>query len=189
MAIRITNTSTAGFRKRVEELSGVDLNLCFQCRKCSNGCPVARYADTPPSEIIRRLQFGAGREILDENMVWLCASCGTCHARCPMGIDIGAVMDALRVIAIEEQSKKTDGNQPLFNRAFLETVRIFGRSYDIGMIAAYKIGTMKLLQDTEKFPAMLKKGKIALLPSRSPGHKVVKRIFSKTAPKKPPAER
>jgi hypothetical protein len=68
---------------------------------------------------------------------------------------------------------------PLFNRAFLKTVETFGRSYEIGMIAAYKLGTGKLMNDTEKFPAMLKKGKIALLPPRGGDRKTVKRIFRK----------
>ena len=68
---------------------------------------------------------------------------------------------------------------PLFNRAFLKTVETFGRSYEIGMITAYKIGTGKFMNDTEKFPAMLKKGKIALLPPRGGDRKTVKRIFRK----------
>ena len=55
---------------------------------------------------------------------------------------------------------------PLFNRAFLKTVEVFGRTYDIGMITAYKLGTGKLMNDTEKFPAMLEERKIALLPPR-----------------------
>ena len=66
---------------------------------------------------------------------------------------------------------------PLFNRFFLKTVETFGRTYEIGMITAYKMGTGKLMDDTEKFPAMLKKGKIALLPLRGGDRKTVKRIF------------
>ena len=75
---------------------------------------------------------------------------------------------------------KPEGNVPLFNRAFLKTVETFGRSYEIGMITAYKIGTMKLMNDTEKFPAMLKKGKIALLPPKGGDKKTVKRSSKKS---------
>ena len=56
---------------------------------------------------------------------------------------------------------------------------MFGRTYDLGMIAAYKIGTSSYLQDTDKFPMMLKKGKIALLPSFKADKKYIKRIFKK----------
>jgi heterodisulfide reductase subunit C len=163
----------------VEELSGVDISVCFQCKKCSSGCPVARLTSSRPSEIMRQLHLGAGNELLENDLVWMCASCETCSARCPMGIDVAAVIDALRRLALERGASKQKGNVPLFNRAFLKTVETFGRSYEIGMITAYKIGTGKLMNDTEKFPAMLKKGKIALLPPRGGDRKTVKRIFRK----------
>jgi heterodisulfide reductase subunit C2 len=163
----------------VELLSGVDLRVCYQCKKCSSGCPVARLAKTRPSEIMRWLHLGAGNELLASDLVWMCVSCETCSARCPMGIDVAAVMDALRRLARERGAPVPDGNVPLFNRAFLKTVETFGRSYEIGMITAYKLGTGKLMNDTEKFPSMLKKRKIALLPPRGGDRKTVKRIFRK----------
>ena len=167
----------SGLKRAVEELSGVDISVCLQCKKCSSGCPVARLTRSRPSEILRQLHLGAGNELLECDLVWMCASCETCSARCPMGIDVAAVIDALRKLALERGASKQKGNVPLFNRAFLKTVETFGRSYEIGMIAAYKLGTGKLMNDTEKFPAMLKKGKIALLPPRGGDRKTVKRIF------------
>ena len=166
-----------GLKRAVEELSGVDISVCFQCKKCSSGCPVAKLTKSRPSEIMRQLHLGAGNELLESDLVWMCASCETCSARCPMGIDVAAVIDALRRLALERGAAKQKGNVPLFNRAFLKTVETFGRSYEIGMIAAYKLGTWKLMNDTEKFPAMLKKGKIALLPPRGGDRKTVRRIF------------
>jgi hypothetical protein len=96
-----------------------------------------------------------------------------------MGIDVAAVIDALRKLALIRRASKQEGNVPLFNRAFLKTVQLFGRSYEIAMIAIYKLGTGKLMNDTEKFPTMLKKGKISLLPSFGGDKKMVKRIFKK----------
>jgi heterodisulfide reductase subunit C2 len=167
-------------RSAVEQSSGVDLSVCLQCKKCSNGCPVAKLTKSRPSEIMRQLHLGVGEELLASDLVWMCASCETCSARCPMGIDVAAVMDALRRMALERGAPKPEGNVPLFNRAFLKTVETFGRSYEIGMIAAYKLGLGKWMNDTEKFPAMLKKGKIALLPPRGADRQTVKRIFRKT---------
>jgi heterodisulfide reductase subunit C len=168
-----------GLKSAVEKLTGVDLSVCFQCKKCSSGCPVAKLAKARPSEIMRMLHLGAGEELLASDLVWMCVSCETCSARCPMGIDVAAVMDSLRRLALERGAPKPEGDMPLFNRAFLKTVEIFGRPYDIAMITAYKLGTGKLMDDTEKFPAMLKKGKIALLPSLESDRKTVKRIFKK----------
>ncbi|MFC1528903.1 4Fe-4S dicluster domain-containing protein [Candidatus Latescibacterota bacterium] len=181
MTVRIKKGAVEhGIVRTVEEISGVDLGVCFQCKKCSSGCPVSSLVQSPPSEIMRRLHLGVGDELLESDIVWVCASCETCSARCPMEIDIAAVMDALRSLALKRKAPQPAGSVPLFNRAFLETVKIFGRTYDIAMIAAYKIGSLKLFQDTEKFPAMLKKGKIALLPPRGADRKTVKRIFDKT---------
>ena len=171
------NKNSRALKNAVEEISGVDISVCFQCKKSSSGCPVAKLTKSRPSEIMRQLHLGAGNELLESDLVWMCASCETCSARCPMGIDVAAVIDALRKLALARGASKQKGNVPLFNRAFLKTVETFGRSYEIGMITAYKLGTGKLMNDTEKFPAMLKKGKIALLPPRGGDRKTVKRIF------------
>jgi heterodisulfide reductase subunit C2 len=171
--------SGRSLKRVVEETSGVDLSVCFQCKKCSSGCPVAKLTQTQPAEIMRRLHLEAGDELLASDLVWTCASCETCSARCPMGIDVAAVMDTLRHLALARGAAKPEGSVPLFNKAFLKTVELFGRTYEIGMIAAYKLGSGKLMQDTEKFPALLKKGKIALLPSLKGDRKTVGRIFKK----------
>jgi heterodisulfide reductase subunit C len=179
MAIKIKKQKNGNsIIDRVQEMSGVDLSLCFQCKKCTSGCPMSAHSKYPPAEITRRLQLGAGHEILDSDLIWMCASCETCSTRCPMGIDTASVMDALRVLAVANGSKAPEGNAPLFNKAFLKTVEMFGRTYELGMIAAYKIGTSTYMKDTDKFPAMLKKGKIALLPSWEADKKTVKRIFN-----------
>lgn len=178
ITIRKTKTGPA-LKDAVENLAGVDLGVCFQCKKCSSGCPVANLTQTRPSEIMRRLHLNAGDELLASDLIWTCASCETCSARCPMGIDVAAVIDALRQLALAKGAAPQEGNVPLFNRAFLKTVEMFGRTYELGMVAAYKLGTGKLMGDTEKFPALLKKGKIPLLPPRGGDRKTVGRIFKK----------
>jgi heterodisulfide reductase subunit C len=184
MAITVKKRKADGIITEVQEISGVDLSVCFQCKKCTSGCPVSKLVKCPPSEIMRRLHLKAGDEILESDILWMCVSCETCSARCPMGIDVAAVMDALRKLAAEKGASKQEGNVSLFNRAFLKTVQIFGRTYDIAMIMAYKLGTLKLMDDTEKFPTMLKKRKIALLPSFKGDRKTTKRIFKKAKQKK-----
>jgi heterodisulfide reductase subunit C len=179
MAIMIKKKSAAGLLQTVEEMSGVNLGTCYQCRKCNSGCPVAGLIQSLPSEIIRRLQLGAGNELLETDMVWMCLSCGTCYARCPMKIDIASVIDTLRTLALGKGVSRPKGDMPLFNREFLRTVESSGRSYDLATIIGYKIGTRKFMKDVDKFPAMLKKGKIALLPPSGADKKMVKRIFSK----------
>ncbi len=185
MTIRIKKDKTAqGLLRTVEKMADIDLSSCFQCKKCDGGCPVSDLTGSPPSEILRRLHLGAGNELLESDLVWMCVSCGTCFARCPMGIDIPSAIDALRVLAVERITPTPEGNMPLFNRVFLKTVKIFGRTYDLGMIAAHKIGTKSYMKDADKFPVMLKKRKIALLPPRGADRKMAKRIFDEVKRKK-----
>jgi heterodisulfide reductase subunit C len=183
MAITVKKRKAKGIIDEVQEISGVDLSVCFQCKKCTSGCPVSKLVKTPPSEIMRRLHLNSGDEILESDILWMCVSCETCSARCPMDIDVAAVMDALRKLAREKGASKQKGNVKLFNWAFLKTVQVFGRTYDIAMIAAYKLGTLKLMDDTEKFPTMLKKKKIALLPPLSGDRKTTRKIFKKAKEK------
>jgi heterodisulfide reductase subunit C len=184
MTIRIKKHSAAdSLIRRVEKKADVSLDKCYQCKKCSVGCPVADRSASPPSEIIRRLQLGAGNELLQTDLIWTCLSCETCYARCPNEINFAAVIDALRSLARETGVAPPEGNPPLFNRLFLNTVKTYGRAYDLQMIGLYKVMTGKILPDTEKFPTMIKKGKIALLPPSGADKGKVQRIFNRL-PKK-----
>jgi heterodisulfide reductase subunit C len=178
MTIKIKKQLPANSLSRiVEKKAEVSLEKCYQCKKCSVGCPVADRTQSHPFEIIRRLQLGAGYELLQTDLVWTCLSCDTCYARCPNEINFPAVIDALRAVALESGATRPEGNTPLFNRLFLNTVKTFGRAYDLQMIGLYKMMTGKILPDMEKFPTMIKKGKIALLPPSGADKSKLKRIF------------
>jgi heterodisulfide reductase subunit C len=163
----------------VEGISGVSIAECLQCKKCSNGCSVVGLSGIGPSEIIRRLQLNSDDELFENDLIWMCVSCEICYTRCPMKIDMAAVMDALRILAARKKGSQLKENVHLFNKYFLKTVRLFGRTYDLGMIAAYKTGTGSYLQDTDKIPILLGKRKIAFLPSLKSDKKYIKRIFGK----------
>jgi heterodisulfide reductase subunit C2 len=179
MPIKIKRAAAGqGIIDQVKAISGVDINACLQCKKCTNGCPVAGFTDSSPSEIIKKLQLGAGEELLDSGIIWTCASCATCFSRCPMEINMAEVMDALRVLAEARGAAKPEGNMPLMNRLLLGTIKRFGRTYDLGAMALYKAGTASYGKDLDKLPAILKKGKIALLPPRGADRKTVQRIFA-----------
>lgn len=176
----ITIKSDASERSLLDQVSadsGVNINLCLQCRKCSNGCPAAAFTGASPSEIIRKLQLGADKEILNDEFIWVCASCETCFARCPMKINMAGVIDSLRIIASYEKAKTPPGNMPLINRLLLGTMKSFGRTYDLGAMVLYKAGTFSYFRDAGKFPMILRKGKIALLPTTHADRKAVKQIF------------
>ena len=84
----------------VNERSGSGLNRCYQCGACGNGCPFVQAMDYTPNQVIRLLQFGLRQEALTCKTIWVCVGCHTCSSQCPMGIDIAAVMDTLRLMAV-----------------------------------------------------------------------------------------
>lgn len=91
------------FVEKVEELSGQKLLACYQCGKCSAGCPAVSQMDILPNQIIRFAQLGFKDELLQSRSVWVCASCYTCNVRCPKGIKIAEVMEAVRQILLRKR--------------------------------------------------------------------------------------
>ena len=163
--------------EEVRQRCGARVSACFQCHKCSTGCPIGPEMDFLPSQIMRLVHLGAEKEALASRSIWLCASCEACTTRCPMAIDIAAVMDALRILAIERRIDLPDARGKQFHRSFLGSVRRHGRVYEMGMMAAYKLRTQDLFSDVDKVPRMLAQGKLSLLPNRSGGVRQVREIF------------
>ncbi len=97
-----TKRLQSDFVKKVEEISGQGLLSCNQCGKCSAGCPMSFAMDLLPNQIIRLAQLGMEEDIARSKTVWICASCLTCSVRCPQGVDLGRVMEALRLITLRK---------------------------------------------------------------------------------------
>jgi heterodisulfide reductase subunit C len=86
----------------IKAVSGEDVRACYQCGKCTAGCPLASAMDLMPNQIIRLLQLGEHEQVLKSRTIWQCASCLTCAARCPKEVDPARVMDALRTILMRQ---------------------------------------------------------------------------------------
>lgn len=83
--------------EKIQELSGQNIYACYQCGKCSAGCPVVGHMDILPNQIIRLIQLGDEKKVSGSNTAWLCSSCLQCAAKCPKGVDVAAIMETLRV--------------------------------------------------------------------------------------------
>jgi len=156
---------------------------CYQCGKCSAGCPLAADADYPSSQILRLLQYGDAaldNRALGSLTIWLCLTCQTCATRCPQEVDIPAVMDFLREKSRERGLVNPRAKNILaFHKSFLSSIRLAGRLYEVGMIADYKRRTWKFFQDVLLAPQVLMRGKLGLLPHRIKGAAAFRRAFDR----------
>jgi len=170
----------SSFLEEVKRRSGEDLGLCYQCLKCTAGCPTAPYMDIRPNNIIRMIQMGMKEAVLGSSAIWLCVYCQTCGTRCPNEIHIGILMDTLREMAVEEGIPAKEKNIHLFHEAFIQSVRRGGRAHEVTMLMEYMLRSRDLMADS-LFPGMklFLKGKFPLLPSFVKGREEIKRIFEK----------
>ncbi|HET90802.1 MAG TPA: (Fe-S)-binding protein [Chloroflexi bacterium] len=92
---------TESFASRVNALSGQTIQMCYQCHKCTAGCPSSHAMAYGPDRILRLVQYGQVERVLSSRDPWLCFGCEMCGAHCPNEIDINEVMIALKTLAGE----------------------------------------------------------------------------------------
>jgi len=183
----LTNVEKANitFLEEAEKRSGEKLSLCYQCLKCTAGCPTAPYMDIRPNSLIRMIQMGMKKEVLESGAIWFCVYCQTCGTRCPNEIHIGILMDALREMAMEEGVHAKEKNIHLFHEAFIQSVRRGGRAHEVTMLMDYMLRSRDLMKGS-LIPGvkLFLKGKFPLLPSFVKGKVEIKRIFEKCTKEK-----
>jgi heterodisulfide reductase subunit B len=118
----------------IQEECGENVYLCYQCKKCTAGCPVAEHFDLTPNQLLRAAQFGQKDLILNSKTIWLCALCETCATRCPQGINITAIMDVFRIMAWREGIAPKVPTVPEFYKATLREINLLGRMYEPGLM-------------------------------------------------------
>jgi len=158
--------------------SGIHVQDCYQCQKCSAGCPVAYAMDILPNQVLRHIQYGHRERVLSSKTIWMCASCYCCSVRCPNNIDIARVMDSLRILAMHSEFKPGEKDIPIFHSAFLDTIKSKGRIHELSLILQFKSKTRDFFKDAALGLKMYRKGKIKLLPSKFGGGKEIKEIFN-----------
>ena len=165
----------------IKQLTGVNVRECYQCGKCTAGCPVAERMDFRPSLIMRMLQSGGDAEVeelLRSSSIWLCLTCETCYSRCPMELDIPKIMDYLRERSnAEGKVNQASRDIVTFHKSFLNAVESNGRLHEISLILDYKLHSGNLFQDVTLAPEMYIKGKLHLLPERIKDRKGLARLF------------
>jgi heterodisulfide reductase subunit C len=168
------------FRNVILKLSGEDVGKCIQCGKCSAGCPLTPEMEFMPNQILELIRTNDEKRVLRCNTFWYCVSCQTCSVRCPEDIDIAKIMNTLRKINLEKHVTPSPREVVTFNQVFLDSIRGYGRVYELGMVMKYNLMTGQPLKDASFGPDMFMKGKIAILPHRLKALSLIKSLMDKS---------
>lgn len=96
---------------KLNELSGENVKLCMQCATCSGMCPMTDEMDLGPRKVMHLAQFGLSERLAQSTTHWKCASCHACTVKCPRGIDIAKVMEALRQQTLRKGENRIEPSQ------------------------------------------------------------------------------
>ena len=166
------------FLKEMEAASGEKISSCYQCYRCTLGCPVVQEMDIYPHRVIRYIVLGEREKALKSAMIWTCLQCITCSVRCPNDIDIAHVFDTLRKIAVKEH-KEAERDTWKFDQYFLDSVKKHGRLHEIETVMKYKIEKKDLFGDAKMGMGMFMKGRMGVLPHNIKDRRGFKEMFER----------
>jgi len=177
------------FTSQVENATEVTISHCYQCGKCTAGCPLNEEMDVMPNQILRMLQLelpGYEDKILSSLSIWLCLACDTCYSRCPQEVKLSQVMDFLRQESIRLDKVNPKAKDILsFHKAFLDSIKLNGRLHEVGLTIDYKLRSLNMIQDVQLVPSMLAKGKLAIFPHQVKNTKEIAKIFKRISESNP----
>ena len=175
------------FLQQIEALGPFQTEACFQCRKCTNGCPVAFAMDLYPDEVIRLVLLGQRDTVLGCRTIWVCAACETCTTRCPNEVKIVELMDCLKEMAVHRGVPSPQPRISALHEVFLNNIKRWGRLYETSLVPVYLIKSDKLLDewksgtwhyDLKLCRQMFAKGRVPLLPISIRGKNEVRKILA-----------
>jgi len=133
------------FRDEIAALSGQNVNLCYQCSKCSSGCPLADKMDLKPAQVMHSIRLGRVDSVLNSKAIWLCLGCETCSARCPQQVQPAAAMSAARALALRHGIRPSVREVGIYYRGFVDNMRLNGKIHDTSVAGITQLLTGQLL--------------------------------------------
>jgi len=176
------------FLEEVEAAGPFEAGACYQCRKCTNGCPVTFAMDLYPDEVIRMVILGQRERVLNCETVWVCAACETCTTRCPNDVKIAELMDHLKEMSVQAGLPSRQPQILALHETFLKNINRWGRLYETTLLPAYllqsgelrsKLKTGSWQYDLKLGLRMLSRGRFPLLPKSVKAKKEVREILAR----------
>jgi len=176
------------FLEQIEAEGPFHAGACFQCRKCTNGCPVTFAMDLYPDEVIRLVILGQREPVMACQTIWVCAACETCTTRCPNDVRIAELMDCLKEMAVHAGLPSSQSRVLALHETFLDNIKKRGRLYETTLLPAYLLKSGQLLDkwtsgtwryDLNLGRQMFSKGRLPLKPESIKGKREVRKILAR----------
>jgi heterodisulfide reductase subunit C2 len=169
---------TDRFLKIVNHVSRQNVSMCWHCWTCAGGCPFTDHMDLFPNQVIRLVQMGKREEALKCKTIWICVGCHTCSSQCPNSIDVAAVMDALRQLAIRDGILSKESDILRFHKYIYGSIQRHGRLNKLEALVQFKVGSGRLFSDLQSGMKMLARGKLEIIPQHVANRGELDRIFN-----------
>ena len=98
----MTIVPTDALAKRLRLACGENPALCYQCQRCSSGCPTAPAMTIAPAQMMRMAQLGLEQRLVGDASIWLCLGCDSCTQHCPHGVSVRRLVETLRQVTMQE---------------------------------------------------------------------------------------
>ena len=179
------------FLEQIETAGPFQASACYQCRKCTNGCPVTFAMDIYPDEVIRLVALGQSDTVLGCDTIWVCAACETCTTRCPNEVKIAELMDCLKEMAVQAGVPSPQPRILALHAAFLKDIKRWGRVFETTFLPEYFLRSGELLRKMQAGTLraelklgwqMIRKKRLPIRPKTIKGKNEVRRILDRQKP-------
>jgi len=96
--------ASSAVQAELKTITQKDVKDCYQCMKCSSGCPFVADMDYKPHQLMLLTKLGLFDQVLKSRSLWVCASCLTCSSRCPRDIEPAVIIEGFRAMVLREKS-------------------------------------------------------------------------------------
>lgn len=90
------------FAKYLKEAGAENPYLCYQCHRCSSGCPTAAAMNMTPSRMMRMAQLGQKEAFFSDPSIWRCLGCDSCTQHCPHKVSVRKLVELLRQETVQD---------------------------------------------------------------------------------------
>lgn len=167
------------FRQEIEAISGFKTSICYQCSKCSAGCPMADFMDLKTAQVMHSIRLNREDVVLNCNAIWLCVGCETCSARCPQRVEPADAMNAARILALKKGIKPTVKEIGIYYKVFIGSMWLNGKIHDLSVVALTSLLTGRIVEDIPLAMQLFLHGRVKLPPLPFSGSSGFRKIRGK----------